>query len=182
MFCDIYLNDFYEIIENPDTKNISLTKYNTKEILNFKGGKVKIAYNNKDILSFIDKSKKHSNNNKLYFGKIDNLISNRIINNTNKNVNGYNISLKSDSIRHILKKHGNTLEFLRGQIPINDNDFTLIEEIITTFDSIKLSKTKNKNVYALTFIKKITSTYNLVTYISNKNKNLEIQTLYKTQK
>ena len=103
----------------------------------------------------------------------------------NINVLNYNVCLKNNAIKHILKKHSNNKEILRGQIPISKNDFYLIPEIITQYKKIeKAGITKQKKLVLK--ISKIINTYsyNLIIYISDKSKSLEIQTMYiiKTKK
>lgn len=179
MFYDICLNDLFYI--EKEKKNCTLSKYNKKEIENFEGGKVSILQKKQNILEFVASSKTLNSNAKLYFGKISTALASKIRKETGLNTEGYNVSLMSHSVKHIIKKHGNSLEILRGQIPITDKNFTHIEDIITNYDSLELSKTKQQNIIAITFKKEILGTYNLVVYISNKNKNLEIKTLYLTQ-
>lgn len=51
-------------------------------------------------------------------------------------------TLDNSAIRHTIKIHGSPKEFLRGQIPVTDEDLLKIPEILDSYDS--LSKEKNK--------------------------------------
>ena len=93
-----------EIIEEKQSKKTqSIINYSNHEINNFKNGKVKIAKNEKDVYRFIERSQKYPSNAKLYFGKIGIAAANRIKEILGIDVINYNISLKSDSINHIIK-------------------------------------------------------------------------------
>lgn len=95
---------------------------------------------------------------------------------TGLDLKNYNISLKGDNVRKIIKDHGNNL---RGQDAITLKDFERIDNIILEADNIYTSgKTKhNKDVIA--FEKKLNNKYTLIEFVSTKRKTLETQTMYK---
>ena len=161
----------------------STAKYNNytqKEIDNLKSPKIKIANSENDVLSFIESAKKMPSNLKLYFGKITKSVANRIKNNLGIDVSNYNISLRANTINHILKKHGNIdSEALRGQVAINEQDLALIPEIINNYDNIVSSGLSEQDKPSITFEKNINGTTVVVTYVSDKHNNLEVQTMYK---
>ena len=159
-----------------------LIKYTDKELKNYEGGKVKIVKNDNDITSFIKKAKMFPTNSKLYYGKIGKELSNRIKNNLGIDLENYNISLKAYSIRHILNRHGNNKEKLRGQIPVTYTDFKLVQKIISDYDLIINSGSTKNGKMVITFVKEINDKYYLVNYVSDKNHNLEIQTMWKQKK
>ena len=163
-------------------KDDYLLKYSEHEIEQFQNGKVQIVYTKYDIRNFVKNSKQVKNNAKLYFGKISKKDSDRIKRKFGINVRNYNISLKSDSVKHIIKKHGSSKEMLRGQIPILDSDFELIPKIISNYDNIMLGTPTSSNKPAIIFIKKIDTYYYLVNYVSDKCHNLEVQTIWKMKK
>lgn len=171
-------NSNTNIIENQE----KIIKYTNHEIENFKNGKVKIATNSQDVSSFVESAKKIPSNAKLYFGKIGKTVANKIKTQLGIDVENYNISLKADSIKHILFHHSSKNEILRGQVPIVESDFNLIPEIVSNYDSVEKSGTTQQGKPALTFKKQIGDTYYLINYISNKNHNLEVQTMYKQKK
>ncbi len=156
-----------------------MISYSKHEMENFKNGKVKIARNEKDVYKFILKSQKFPSNAKLYFGKIGIEAANRIKEILGINVIGYNISLKSDSINHIIRKHSGDREYLRGQIPVTKEDFNLIPKIIFAFDNIKISNSTKDDKPVLTFIKEIGNVYYLVENVSDKSHCLEVLTMWK---
>lgn len=159
-----------------------LYRYSEKEINNFRGGKVTIANNQKDIIKFINKSKIEKDNSKLYLGKIGNDLAQRIKKDINIDIENYNISLKSDSVRHILNRHSSNNEFLKGQVPIVDEDFKLISKIISNYDKIRVTGLTKQRKPIITVEKLINNKYYLVNYISNKNHTFEIKTMYKHKK
>ena len=90
--------------------------------------------------------------------------------------------MKSDNIKHILNKHGDEKEYLRGQVPVLESDFELIPDIISNFDNIKLGPSTTQNKPVIMFTKQIGNNYYLVNYVSNRHHNLEIQTMWKIKK
>lgn len=154
--------------------------YTQKELENLNSPKIRIANSEKDVLTFIETAKKIPNNLKLYFGKISTNVANKIQATLGINLNNYNISLKTDAIRHIMNNHSNAnRENSRGQIPITENDILNIPDIINNYDSIKKSGRTEQNKDAITFLKNIDGNTIVVTYVSDKHNNLEIQTMYK---
>ena len=142
--------------------------------------KIRIANSEKDVLTFIETAKKIPNNLKLYFGKISNNTSEKIRNTLGIRTDNYNISLRANTIKHILKEHGNAkTEALRGQLPITANDILNIPYIINNYDNLKNSGVSEKNKPSITFEKNIDGNTVVVTYISDKHHNLEVQTMYK---
>ena len=165
-----------------DNMYLKLSKYTQKEKKNYENGKVKIATNITDITNFIRESIKESSNRKIYFGKISLKLANRINKSLGLNLLNYNVSLKSDSIRHIIKSHGKNTEKLRGQVPIVCSDFKLIPSIISEYDIVKSTGLSKSNKPVLTFIKELGDTYYVVNYVSDKHHNLEVQTMWKQKK
>ena len=154
--------------------------YTEKEIKNFEGGKISVARSNNDILDFVKKARTASNNLKLYMSKVKKNVSDAIKTKFNINVEGYNISLKNDDVRKVYKDHGTEeTEVPRGQVPITEEDFTLIPLIINEPDNIELRGTSEQGKPAIAFEKNINGNRVVVTYVSDKHKNLELQTMYK---
>ena len=157
-----------------------LTPYSDKEISFLTKGKVTIATSNADINKFINNTTKvKSSNNKIYLGIINNKLSKNIYNTLKINIQNYNVSLKSDAIKHIITHHSTEKEYLRGQIPITQKDFLLIPKIISNYDKVWRSGLTKEGKPSITFQKQIKNTYYLIKYVSDKNKILEVQTMYK---
>ena len=163
--------------------NKRFNKYTKKEINNMNNGCISFL-NNNSIISFVcnELNIKHSNN-KLYLGKINKKTANEIKKKTGLDLYNYNVILKGDNIRKIIKDHGSKdTEVLRGQINVKIKDFALISEIITGFDELTISgKTKN-NKPVLTFEKTLDSKYYLVEYVSDKHHSIVLQTMFKHKK
>ena len=135
---------------------------------------------NDDVIKFVKKYKDIQSNAKLYYGKICESVSDKIYIMFNIDINNYNLSLSANSLKHILKKHGNNFdEIKRGQIAIKEEEFMLIPKIISNFDNIIDSGISKQGKKIITFVKNMDYIYNLVTCISDKNHNLEIKTMYK---
>lgn len=75
----------------------------------------------------------------------------------------YNISLKGDNVRKIIKDNGNKiLENLRGQDAINLKDFERIDNIILEADNIYISDKTKHNKDIIAFEKELNNKYTLI--------------------
>lgn len=162
-----------------ETLSTDIIPYTQHEIENFQNGKVKVAQSESDISSFVEAARKVPSNAKLYFGKLGTKIANKINQALGINLENYNLSLKTDSIRHILNHHSSRTEELRGQVPVTAEDFKLLPEIVTNYDNIQESGTSKQGKPSITFEKQIGDNYYVVTYVSDKSNSLEVQTMYK---
>lgn len=118
-------------------------------------------------------------NAKIYLGKITSALAEVIKSKTGINVENYNVSLKADTVKHILKHHGNSdIESKRGQIAITEDDFEKIPKVISEFDYVSSSLNYESGKPVLTFKKWIKNNYCVVNYVSDKHHNLEVQTMY----
>lgn len=167
-----------------NTENVNQEQYNNysqQELDNMKNSKtIRIANSKDDVINFIETAKKVPNNLKLYFGKVSDKVSLKIKNILGINTDNYNISLKSDTVKHIFKEHGDTeKENLRGQLPITDDDILNIANVINNYDDVHSSGISNENKPSITFEKNINGNTVVVTYVSDKHHNLEVQTMYK---
>lgn len=92
---------------------------------------------------------------------------------------GYERTIDTSAIRHILKKHGNQQkEMLRGQIAVTDEDFELIQCIAMPDNIISFSKNKLGNDCLLYKIK-LDDTFFYAEEIRTGKKHLALNTLYK---
>lgn len=162
-----------------ETLSTDIIPYTQHEIENFQNGKVKVAQSESDISSFVEAARKVPSNAKLYFGKLGTKIANKINQALGINLENYNLSLKTDSIRHILNHHSSRTEELRGQVPVTTEDFKLLPEIVTNYDNVQESGTSKQGKPSITFEKQIGDNYYVVTYVSDKSNSLEVQTMYK---
>ena len=60
----------------------------------------------------------------------------------------FNHVLDNYAIRHILMKHANEKEILRGQILVQLEDFLLLPEIVSSYDQISLESRDGKTILA----------------------------------
>ena len=168
--------------KNKNTKQnkYKYNNYSQKEMEDLSSNKIRIVKKESDISSFVKNAKLISSNIKLYFGKINNKIADIIDKKLGINVHNYNISLKNDDIRKIFKDHGTEkTEIPRGQVPITENDFLNIPEIINNPDNIERSGTTQQGKPAIKFEKNINGNNVVIVYVSDKHNNLEMQTMYK---
>ena len=166
---------------NMEQNNINeFNGYTQKEIDNIKSNKISIAQSNEDISNFVNNSRKVPGNFKMYLGKITENVSNTIKSTLGINVDNYNISLKTDDVRKIFKDHGSEkTEIPRGQVPITENDFLNIPNIINNPDIVSEAGKSPQDKPVIKFEKNINGNNVVVTYVSDKHNNLELQTMYK---
>lgn len=154
--------------------------YTEKEIKNIESSKITVAKSNEDIINFVNSSKKIPSNRKMYLGKIKENVSNYIKEKFNINIGNYNISLKTDAIRHTENNHTNAKkENLRGQVPLIAEDFANIPKIINEPDNVSIEGKTHQGKPVIKFEKNIDGNNVVVTYVSDKHNNLELQTMYK---
>lgn len=154
--------------------------YTEKEERNISSNKISIVHNTNDIQNFVKQElNKKTSNKKIYYGKVNENVAKKVLDDYEIDIFEYNISLKGDNIRKIIKDHGNVeTEKLRGQVAVTKNDFNHIDNIISDPDNIILSTKTNYGKPSLIFIKKIRNEYKLVEFVSDKHKTLETQTMY----
>ena len=154
--------------------------YTNKEIKNISSNKISIASSSADITDFAKKSKSVPGSFKMYIGKVKESVSNIVKNKIGIDISGYNISIKTDAIRHTLKGHSDmNNEQIRGQIPIIEQDFANIPLVINSADNISYEGDNNQGKPVIKFEKNINGNNVIITYVSDKHKNLELQTMYK---
>ena len=92
---------------------------------------------------------------------------------------GYERTIDTSAIRHILKKHGNQQkEILRGQIAVTDEDFELIQFIAVPDNIISFSKNKLGND-CLLYKTQLDDMFFYAEEIRTGKKHLALNTLYK---
>ena len=107
-----------------------------------------------DIKRFVKDNVNKATNAKIYLGKITSALAEVIKSKTGINVENYNVSLKADTVKHILKDHGNSdIESKRGQIAITEDDFEKIPKVISEFNCVSSSLNYESGKPVLTFKK-----------------------------
>lgn len=128
--------------ENKKAPRFSLNVYSEQQKENWKRSKKIIVYENAEQLkNFVEKAKSDNNYvSKIYFGTVDGLLAEEIMNETGYDFQGKNVTLRADNVRKIFKDHGaESTEAPRGQRPITADDFGKIPEVIGNPDSISES-------------------------------------------
>jgi len=117
-------------------------------------------------------------------GKIEEKFYQRILDETEEDLNGFLISIDSYSIRHSLNRHGLDKEQNNTQLPIDETDFSELIEVVFEADiilkdekkgkqSIIFHKEKQTTLIAIFEIRRITSKK------KKKVSRIMLQTLYK---
>ena len=154
--------------------------YTNKEIENISSDKITIATSKKSISDFVRSLKNKFSNKKMYVGKVTSETANRVEKELSCDIENYNISINSSGINHSYNNHGDLIiEQRRGQVPITENDFENIYDIVNKADKISLIGKDSENHELIQFEKNIDGNNVFVAYISKKHKNLELKTLYK---
>lgn len=128
--------------ENKKAPRFSLNVYSEQQKENWNRSKKIIVYENAEQLkNFVEKAKSDKSYvSKIYFGTVDGLLAEEIMNETGYDFSGKNVTLRADNVRKIFKDHGaESTEAPRGQRPITADDFGKIPEVIGNPDSISES-------------------------------------------
>lgn len=122
-------------------------------------------------------------NNSIYLGRIGDRIADRMISIKNGvDIYGYNLTIGSQEIKHIINEHSNYSEIDRGQKPINKEDIKLIPKLLLNIELIVYKGINKENRKVYSFISKNTNgTYNLLEFISIKRHQLGLQSLFINQ-
>lgn len=135
-----------------------------------------------DIIQYVENiiAGKFPKLNYLPIRKVQKYTKQRIKSLTGVDVTDFAHALDYSSVRKILKSHGDTKsETSRGQLPINKKDFSLIPEIVDTFDEISLKGDKRKNVITIEYKKEINGVYFYLEEIRTGSGTLVPITMYK---
>lgn len=106
-----------------------------------------------DINSLVEESKITSQG---LIKKIISPASDRLVNDLNREGveidSSYKHTIDNSGIRHILNNHGTEKEYKRGQIPVTDSDFQLIDDIVNNYDEVSTGTNKRGQV-VVTYMK-----------------------------
>ncbi|MBQ4326963.1 MAG: hypothetical protein IJC32_00940 [Clostridia bacterium] len=159
----------------------SLEEYTEHQKKNWANSKRIVIYeNDAQFTQFIENSVSDKTfDKKMYFGAISPELARRIQNDTGINVEHYNLSLSSNEIRKILKKHGNAeSEALSGQRAVTTDDFLHILDVVLNPDNIKLSDQTYAGKPVIIFTGTHNGQMNIVAVVSDKRLDLFVQTVY----
>jgi len=153
-----------------------LDGYTQHEMDNLAGSKrVHIAQNERQIHRFIDEAIASKNcGEKLLLGKIGEDLSGRIEQDTDVNICGYNLELRSNEIKHLINEHGKeATEAPRGQRAVTAQDVYRVVDIVTKYDTVVPARDGS-----LHFSKDINGKATAVMVHTGGNKSLSLQTMY----
>jgi len=115
----------------------NIIPYTDNEVKNLSSHKGVVNGKNATWEGFIAAEKKGNDTKRFYFGKVSSELGEKIKTATGFNVEGYNVAMRSDDVRHTFAKHGNpSVEIPRGQIPITDEILVKLPYVIENPDEI----------------------------------------------
>jgi len=94
----------------------------------------------------------------------------------------YKHTLDNSAVRHTVNIHGSDKEKLRGQIPVNEQDFLLIPDIVSSYDSISTEKNRRDQDLIIYTKTMLDGTTFYVEEVRLKRRELAACTLYKRKK
>ena len=145
-------------------------------------GKGLFSYFNGTIKELISEAKKKGN---ALVKKIISPVSSRLqedLSSQGLEVDGYNHVLDNSAIRHTLKQHGSEDEVKRGQIPITEEDFDRLPDVVENYDDVRVENGKRDNIDNIIYSKSYpdgTTIY--VEEKRDKRKELAAVTMWKTK-
>ncbi len=153
------------------SEKFKIDTYSNKEKLSIESnGKIKII---EDLDEFENYIAFESPYNAVYLGRVSREFSDKVFKDTGIDIYGKNVSISKDEIKHIIKRHGNKLEKLRGQVPVGLSDLMKIPEILFEYDSVRSGDTDS---LSLIFTKKIDNEYHLVETATSAGKRNRLST------
>jgi len=160
----------------------SLEKYAPHEIKNYsKGNRIEVAIDKKHIRSFVENAIVGNNKGKkLLLGKISNYLAEKIKRESKADINldGFNLELRADDIKHLFKEHGNAdVEALRGQLAVTIDDILSFADIVSSFDSVTATSGNG-----LKFVKTTDEKITAITLYAAGNKSLSLKTMWVNKK
>lgn len=134
-----------------------------------------------ELEQIIEKAKNNPNERqKLVIGKVTKKLA-RQAKEYGFDIEGYSHDLDVSGVRHAFLEHGTEkTEFPRGQIPITDNDFKAIPNIVYFYDEIEFTGKNKTGLETITYKKVMNN--NMVFYVEeirNGKETLTINTIYK---
>lgn len=114
-------------------------------------------------------------------GAIDKAAAARIKAATGIDVDGFEMTLSADAVRHVHRSHGGPGEPSRGQVPVTADDFARIAETIAGFDTVTLGVAEQGPTDALTFRKRVNGEWVIVEAVRRGKRRLSLITMWKQQ-
>lgn len=182
------INSFVEKpLESPDgfvptryENGNGLTTYSDMEAYNYASSSKNHTSNEKQFSDFVRESLNGKTSERYYFGKVSDELAEDIRRSTGSELEGYNVTVNSDNIRHSLKRHGNSdVEEKLGQIAVDEDNLSLMGNVFNKPDNIVASPVKDgQGRNAIIFEKRVNGKIVVVTGISDGKHSLAIDTCY----
>ena len=149
------------------------------------GKKNKVVSTFQDAVDFVRRALSDKTNvDRAYLGKVPASTAQMVLQETGVNIEGYNVVLPSDNVRHIIKNHGDPLiEQARGQSVVSGEDIAAIPEILANPDRVYVSdKADTRNRPVLVFEKQIGDNFVTMQAVSDGTHSIQTDTLYKQKR
>ena len=117
----------------------AIQPYTEQEAANLSSPKGVVNGKDGTFRQFIQEARSGKDSKKFYFGKLRGDVVDAIKKETLRNVEGYNLVINSDEIRHIFRQHGGEGELSRGQIPVTEDLMELIPYVFESPDRVTAS-------------------------------------------
>jgi hypothetical protein len=164
----------------PDNAMGGIKPYSAHEAANLSSRKGVVNGKDMSFSEFIAKSKAGKDSQKFYFGKVSDELAQRIKDATGASVDGYNIVIRSDEVRHILSKHGDpAAEAAKGQIAVNEGFLATLPRVFDNPDEIVQLSSKDyagRNAFELR--KKINGYAIVINGVSDGKKSIAINSYW----
>lgn len=166
--------------------SMALDTYSEQEANNLmSGAKNRIVGFGTSIREFVQNAfGTKGNNERLYLGKIPNKTADMVLNNTGLEVHGFSSIMIGSDAWHAMKDHSDPVkEQQRGQIPLTEEDFELLPQILADPDNVRLSgEADSYGRKAIIFEKEIGNKYVTVQGYSKGKQGLMFDTMWVNKK
>lgn len=161
------------------TQNKGIRAFDQQETVSLSSKKGYVNGKDMDFKTFIQEAKTGKDSKKFYFGKVSDNLAKSIQDATGIDLKSYNVSIRSDEVRHIFGAHGDHVtEAARGQVAVNDKILENLPAVFNSPDEIKLLGTKDHaGRQALEISKRIKGYAITINGVSDGQKSLFIDSL-----
>lgn len=171
---------------NAGVNENGLASLTEQEKINLSSGvKNKVVTTFQDAVQFVRNALKDKGNvDRAYMGKVLESTARRVMQETGMDIDGYNAIIPGDSVRHIIKNHGDPImETARGQITVSAEDIAAIPEVLAAPDSVYLSDKKDsRGRPVIVFEKQIGDNFVTMQAVSDGTHSIQTDTLFKQKK
>lgn len=115
-------------------------------------------YTIQELVAFARGTDQELKNNEFEFGIFPNGLAQNIAGTTGVNIIGAVRYIKPFGIAHAIQWHGSNEEFERNQIPVYDQDFDLVPQVVHEYDHCERARDNRRGDKSLYFHKSIGTT------------------------